>query len=274
MTDEAIPAQRESHRVALCVEYNGTRYNGWQSQKSQSVRTVQETLEAALGEVAAQRVSLTCAGRTDAGVHATGQVVHFDVQASRPDSAWVRGGNSLLPADVSIAWARSISQDFHARFSAQSRRYRYVILNRAEKPAILNGLVTHHHYPLEAESMHAAGQLLLGENDFSSFQGAGCQSKTPMRCITDLAVTRRNDFVLVDVTANAFLLHMVRNIVGVLMEIGEGRKPAAWAGDVLSLKDRTRAGVTAPPHGLYLVEVTYPSDFHLPEVTDGPDFLA
>ena len=260
-------------RVALCVEYNGSSFNGWQSQKSPESTTVQETLEQVLGEVADHAVSLTCAGRTDAGVHATGQVVHFDYRHERPESAWVRGGNSLLPPQVSIRWARQVSNEFHARFSASARRYRYVIYNHPVKPALLSALVTHFHYPLDAGMMHEAGQLLIGENDFSAFRGAACQSSTPMRNVMALSVARQDEFVIIDIKANAFLLHMVRNIAGVLMEIGEGRKPVAWAGEVLALRDRTLGGVTAVPDGLYLTNVTYPEVFGLPEMPAGPAFL-
>ena len=260
-------------RVALCVEYNGNRFNGWQAQKSEDVATVQENLEKALAEVADEPVKLTCAGRTDAGVHATAQVVHFDHFNPRPDKAWVRGGNSLLPPAIAIRWATQASHDFHARFSATARRYRYVICNDPVKPAILNGLVTSHYLPLDASAMHAAGQHLLGENDFSAFRGAACQSSTPMRNVTALEVRRRDAYVVIDITANAFLLHMVRNIAGVLMEIGQGAKPVDWAGEVLAKKDRTVAGVTAAPDGLYLVDVTYPEQWGLPERLKGPDFL-
>lgn len=263
----------EPDRIALGIEYQGSSFNGWQAQKSPTAITVQETLESALSEVADHRVSLTCAGRTDAGVHATAQVVHFDTSAVRQGRAWTRGANSLLPSTVAICWSKSVNQDFHARFSATARKYRYVIYNKAVKPAILGHLVTHHFRTLNAERMREAAQLLLGENDFTSYRGAGCQSKTPMRNVSSLNVSRHRDFVIIEVEANAFLLHMVRNIVGVLLEIGEGIKPVSWAGEVLAGRDRKLGGVTALPDGLYLVKVTYPDEYDLPYSEPGPAFL-
>ena len=183
-------------------------------------------------------VTLHCAGRTDAGVHATGQVVHFDAQFARPESAWVRGANAILPPTISICWSRQVSPDFHARFSATSRRYRYIFYNNKVKPAILSNLVTHHYRTLDEKAMHEAAQLLLGENDFTSFRGAACQSSTPMRNMMQLSVTRQGDFVIMEVPANAFLLHMVRNIAGVLQAIGAGMKPVEWAAEVLASKDQ------------------------------------
>ncbi len=270
---ETTSAGGDSCRVALGIEYNGRGFNGWQAQKSPHTKTVQQTLEQALSEVADHPVTLVCAGRTDAGVHATGQVVHFDHRHERTEGAWIRGGNALLPPEVSVRWAKQVPADFHARFSATARRYRYVIYNHAVKPAILNGQVTHHYQPLDAERMHAAGQLLLGEQDFSAYRGSACQSTTPMRHVSEISVRRQWDFVTLDIQANAFLLHMVRNIAGVLMEIGEGRKPVAWAGEVLAGRDRRQGGVTALPNGLYLVRVFYPAAFNLPEVAASPGFL-
>jgi len=260
-------------RIALGIEYNGSCFNGYQAQKNDSVITIQESLESALSEVANHPVTLHCAGRTDAGVHATGQVVHFDAQFDRPESAWVRGANAILPPTISICWSRQVSPDFHARFSATSRRYRYIFYNNKVKPAILSNLVTHHYRTLDEKAMHEAAQLLLGENDFTSFRGAACQSSTPMRNMMQLSVTRQGDFVIMEVTANAFLLHMVRNIAGVLQAIGAGMKPAEWAAEVLASKDRKLAGVTAHADGLYLVKVTYPEHFGLPEPAPGPAFL-
>lgn len=267
------PFPAESSRIALGIEYNGSCFNGYQAQKDDSVITVQESLESALGQVADHPVTLHCAGRTDAGVHATGQVVHFDARFDRPERAWVRGGNALLPPTISICWSRQVAADFHARFSATSRRYRYVFYNNKVKPAILSNLVTHHYRKLDEEAMHEAAQQLLGENDFTSFRGAACQSSTPMRNLMHLSVTRQGDFVILDITANAFLLHMVRNIAGVLQAIGEGVKPVEWAAQVLASKDRKLAGVTAHADGLYLVKVAYPDHYGLPEPTPGPAFL-
>lgn len=271
---EPVVEGQNSQRVALCIEYNGSSFNGWQSQKSQDVATVQDTLENALAKVADHPVKLTCAGRTDSGVHGIGQIVHFDFNNPRPEEAWVRGGNSHLPDTISIRWAREVSQDFHARFSATARRYRYIIFNNAVRPALLSRLVTPHYIPLDDKAMHEAGQQLLGENDFTSFRGATCQSSTPMRNVQALSITRQGDFVIMDIQANAFLLHMVRNIAGTLMEIGEGLKPLSWAGDVLEMKDRTQAGVTALPDGLYLTGVIYPDEFDLPSSPEGPYILA
>ena len=269
MTD----AGSRSGRIALCVEYDGSPFRGWQAQRSPSVPTVQEELERALSRVAAGEVKVHCAGRTDTGVHASAQVVHFDPPAPRPDKAWVLGGNSHLPLSVSVRWARRVASDFHARFSAVSRRYRYLIHNHPVRSPLLRGKVTGWSWPLDAERMARAGRHLIGELDFSSFRGSYCQSPTPMRRVTGLEVWRRGDFVVVDIEANAFLLHMVRNITGVLLEIGEGRREPEWAREVLEARDRSAGGVTAPPQGLYLVKVGYPAHFGLPEEEPGPPFL-
>lgn len=254
----------KSERIALGLEYDGRGFKGWQSQRTPGIATVQETLERALAEIADHEVKVACAGRTDTGVHATAQVVHFDTPSQRPLKAWVRGGNTLLPDTVAIRWARVVDEKFHARFAALSRRYRYVIHNLPVQSALLRDLVTTHPYPLEAEPMASAGRYLLGEHDFSAFRGAGCQSATPMRNLTRLDVWRKGDFILVDVQANAFLQHMVRNIIGVLLPIGEGRREPEWAREVLESRDRTLAGITAPPQGLHLVQVAYPEHFGLP----------
>lgn len=251
-------------RIALGVEYDGSAFNGWQTQLNPRLLTVQESLEAALSSVAAHPVKVICAGRTDAGVHATGQVVHFDTGSDRPEKAWIRGTNSLLSSRISVQWAAPVPEEFHARFSALSRRYRYCIYNAKVRPALLANYVTLHHQPLDETRMHEAGQYLLGENDFSSFRAAGCQSRTPMRKVMALSVWRRGDYVILDIEANAFLLHMVRNIAGVLLEIGAGGKPPEWVGELLALKDRTRGAVTAPPQGLCLYQVRYPEHFDLP----------
>ncbi len=253
-------------RIALCVEYRGTHFNGWQAQGSAEVSTVQETLEAALSQVADQPIRLHCAGRTDSGVHASAQIVHFDTSHPRPLEAWVRGSNALLPAKISVRWARAVTADFHARFSALSRRYCYLIYNNPVRSALLDGQAYWHYRSLDEKAMHEAAQCLLGELDFSSFRGASCQSSTPMRYVHHVQVQRQGDFVLVDIRANAFLLHMVRNIVGSLLAVGEGVKEAAWLERVLHEKDRRKAGITAPPEGLYLVEVEYPEQFQLPKI--------
>ncbi len=255
-------------RLALCVEYDGSAFNGWQAQLSPRLATVQESLERALSSIAAHPVKLHCAGRTDAGVHGSGQIVHFDTSAVRPLKAWVAGANSMLGPHCAVKWAHPVPDTFHARFSALSRRYRYCIHNTRVRPALLASFVTSHRQPLDAAAMHAAGQYLLGEHDFTSFRGSACQSRTPMRRVLALSVTRHGAYVLIDIEANAFLLHMVRNITGVLMQIGEGRQPPAWAGELLQLRDRTQAAVTAPPNGLCLYQVRYPEHFGLPAAPD------
>ncbi len=250
-------------RIALGIEYDGSAFHGWQAQQA-GVRTVQTALESALARVADHPLRVVCAGRTDTGVHALGQVVHFDTEAQRSERNWLLGSNVNLPDDVSVTWAREVSGEFSARFSALSRRYRYFILNRTARSAVLAGRVTWAHRPLDAERMHHAGQVLVGEHDFSSYRALGCQAKSPVRTLHSLNVERRGDFVILSLHANAFLHHMVRNIAGVLMAIGRGDRPAEWAAEVLALRDRTLGGVTAPPHGLYFEQVEYPPEFSIP----------
>jgi tRNA pseudouridine38-40 synthase len=246
-------------RVALMVEYDGGQYHGWQSQTG--LRTVQQVLESALSQVASADITLTCAGRTDTGVHATGQIVHFDSEQERPTRAWIHGANSFLPKDVRVKWAQDMPEAFHARFSALSRRYRYVIYNTPIRPALLRSNLTWQYRQLDHRLMHEAGQALIGSHDFTSFRSIECQSKTPIRDVFALTVVRRRDLIVLDITANAFLHHMVRNIVGVLMAVGSGRKPLVWVQDVLAAKDRRMGAETAPPYGLYLVSVAYPTEF-------------
>ncbi|MDX1500095.1 MAG: tRNA pseudouridine(38-40) synthase TruA [Woeseiaceae bacterium] len=248
------------------IEYDGTAYSGWQRQ--QSGLGVQAVVEAALSAVADHPVEVTCAGRTDAGVHATGQVGHFDTTSERAGRGWLLGANSNLPDDVSVRWVRPVADDFHARFSARSRSYRYLVLNRLVRSALHRRRAWWVHQPLAAEAMHEAAQALAGEHDFSAFRAAGCQAGTPVREIHSIAVTRRGDWITLDVTANAFLQHMVRNIAGTLVAIGAGEQPVGWAADVLAGRDRTRGGVAAPPHGLTLVAVDYPPPFDLPGAPD------
>lgn len=255
----------DSPRTALGVEYDGSAFRGWQAQLDPSLPTVQETLEAVLSRIAAEPIRVFCAGRTDTGVHAAGQVVHFDTASVRPLKAWVQGANSLLPGTVCVRWARQVPADFHARFSALSRRYRYCISNEAVPPALLGSCVTPFHLSLDTERMEEAGQYLLGEHDFSAYRAQACQSRTPMRRVLELKVRRLGALVVIDIEANAFLLHMVRNIVGVLLQIGSGKRPAVWAQELLAGRDRSRAAVTAPPTGLSLVQVRYPSAFGLPD---------
>lgn len=259
-------------RVALGVQYDGSAFRGWQTQRA-GVRTVQGCLEQALTQVADHPVQLICAGRTDAGVHGAGQVVHFDTTALRSARAWVLGANANLPADVSLLWAHEVADDFHARFSALARRYRYLIYNQHCRSALWWQRATWCYQPLDAERMHAAGQWLVGEHDFSSFRAAECQARHPIRAIRELTVQRRGDGVVLEVEANAFLHHMVRNIAGVLMAIGAGDRPTEWAREVLERRDRTQGGVTAAAAGLYLVRVRYPERFGLPDTTPVmPDF--
>jgi tRNA pseudouridine38-40 synthase len=272
-SDEA-PSESGGARFALAVEYEGSGFKGWQAQRTLRLATVQETVEDALSKVAATPIRVVCAGRTDAGVHASHQVVHFETTAVRPPRAWVLGGNTLLPKSVAIQWAQAVPADFHARFSATARRYCYVILNRAVRSAHFNHLATTVARPLDAERMHLEAQALLGEHDFSSFRGAGCQSRTAIRNVHSVSVTRSGDWVIVEIQANAFLLHMVRNVVGTLMAVGCAKEAPGFTAQVLALRDRKRAAMTAPAQGLYLVDVQYPAHFGLPPTRPGPAFLA
>jgi tRNA pseudouridine38-40 synthase len=249
-------------RIAAGIEYDGRRFRGWQSQPGE--RCVQDVVEHALAHVADAPVRLHCAGRTDTGVHALGQVVHFDAVTERPERAWVLGANTLLPNDVSLLWARPVPENFHARFSATGRRYRYLILDRSARSAMLAGRVTWIHRPLDAERMGVAAEALVGTHDFSSYRAIGCQAKHPVRTVTELTVQRREALIEISISANAFLHHMVRNIAGVLIAIGRGDASVGWAGEVLERRDRTAGGVTAMPDGLYLDQIGYPSEFGLP----------
>jgi tRNA pseudouridine38-40 synthase len=260
-------------RVACRIEYNGSLFNGWQSQPHLNVTTVQQTLEAALACVANQPLRVHCAGRTDTGVHGVGQVIHFDDPVGRSCKNWVYGTNANLPPSVRVHWAVPVPGDFHARFAALSRRYRYVIANTPVRPALLAGQVTWQRRPLNAARMHEAAQALLGEQDFSAFQAASCQSATPMRNVQRVAVERFGDLVAIDIQANAFLHHMVRNIAGSLMAVGDGRQSSGWISELLAGRDRTVAAETAPPDGLYLVAVAYPEQFKLPPAPTGPMIL-
>ncbi|WP_442498748.1 tRNA pseudouridine(38-40) synthase TruA [Methylobacter sp. sgz302048] len=246
-------------RIILGVEYDGSGFSGWQWQPEK--RSIQQTLEQALSKVADQPVTVTCAGRTDAGVHAFEQVAHFDVDAERELHAWMLGGNSNLPDDVKITWVKAAVNDFHARYSAIARFYRYIILNRPAKPALQHGRVTWCYNPLDAGKMHQAAQYLIGNHDFSSFRAQGCQSKSPWRIMHFIDVYRHEDQVIMDISANAFLHHMVRNIAGVLMAIGMGKQPVDWTRELLEVKSRKLGGITAPPDGLYLGGVYYPEHY-------------
>ncbi len=260
--------------MACGIAYNGSHYHGWQSQPHLDVATIQETLEAALSQVASGPLRVHCAGRTDTGVHATGQVVHFDPPVQRSPKAWVLGTNANLPHDVRVLWALPVAADFHARFSARSRRYRYIVSNSSVRPAHLGGQISWYRYPLDSELMQREAQHLLGEQDFSAFRAAACQSTTPFRNIRSLSVERRGELVVIDICANAFLHHMVRNIAGSLLAVGSGRQPEGWLAGLLAGRDRTLAADTAAPDGLYLIDVSYPPAFDLPEMTAGPFWLS
>ena len=258
-------------RIALGIEYDGAAYYGWQRQKE--VISVQEELEKALSVVANHPVTVNCAGRTDSGVHGTGQVVHFDTDAQRKDVAWTLGVNANLPSDIAVRWVKHVDSTFHARFSATARRYRYIILNSEFRPGILRTGLSHYHMPLDASLMHQAGQYIIGEHDFTSFRALHCQANTPIRCIEFLNVSRHNEYIVIDIKANAFLHHMVRNIAGSLIEVGKGKQPVDWLQTLLSYHDRSKAAATAKAGGLYFVTVDYPEQFNLPRTACGPLFL-
>lgn len=249
-------------RVALGVEYDGAGFFGWQVQPDRP--TVQATLGQALSAIAGGPVDVVCAGRTDTGVHALMQVVHFDTAAVRPLSAWVKGVNAHLPASVVVLWARWVAQDFHARFSALARSYEYVLLNRAVRPAAGARQMGWFHLPLDLARMQAAARSLVGRHDFSAFRSAECQARSPIRDLSSLEISRHGDIIRFSLEANAFLHHMVRNIVGSLVYVGKGRQPPEWVAEVLRSGDRSRAAPTFSPHGLYLAGVHYGPEWGLP----------
>jgi tRNA pseudouridine38-40 synthase len=257
-----LPDGRAFLRLAIGIEYDGTAYNGWQRQRVG--HGVQEVVERALGRVAGESVVVHGAGRTDTGVHASGQVAHFDTAARRSDRSWLLGANSNLPDDVAIRWVRPVAADFHARFCATERRYRYVILNRLVRSALLRRRVWWVHQPLDAAKMQAAGQKLLGEHDFSAFRAAGCQAVSPLRDLRGVDVSREGDFVTLELRADAFLQRMVRNITGTLVSVGRGEQTVEWVTSVLESRDRTRGGMAAPAHGLTLRHVIYPAEWGIP----------
>lgn len=251
-------------KLALGLEYDGISYSGWQKQRN--VSSVQEHIEHALRKVTSEKIKVYCAGRTDSGVHALGQVVHFETNVQRPDSAWMCGVNYYLPNSICVKWVSVVDASFHARFSAISRRYCYVVYNNFVRSAILLGKVWHYKRFLDVYKMAIAGQYLLGENDFSSFRASGCQSHSVKRKIYHLHVRRKRQCVLIDIKANSFMYRMVRNIVGSLVEVGCGRKSITWILKVLRSSDRSLAGITAPASGLYLIEIEYPLNFKIPSV--------
>lgn len=252
-------------RIALGIEYDGSAFCGWQTQPGGCA--IQDYLERALARVHDGPVATVVAGRTDAGVHATAQVLHFDAQHDRPDSAWVRGVNTWLPAGVAVQWAKPVGEDFHARFGARERAYRYVLLNHPVRPALMAGRVGWLHHDLDVAAMSASAVQLLGEHDFSAFRAAECQARTPVRELRQVAVTRRGHYVIFDFRGNAFLHHQVRNMVGALVWIGLGRRPPAWLGELLASRDRRLGAATFAPDGLYLVDVRYDAEWNLPAFT-------
>jgi tRNA pseudouridine38-40 synthase len=257
-------------RVALGLEYDGSAYRGWQRQAH--APSVQACVEQALAAVACEPIEVHAAGRTDSGVHACGQVIHFDTLAQRPDEAWLRGVNTHLPGDIGVRWVRYPNADFDARRSAYARRYRYVVRDDVLPPVLWRARVGWTWKPLDAARMHRAAQCLIGEHDFSSFRAASCQAKHPWRRLREITVERRGRCVVVDVEANAFLHHMVRNIVGTLMQVGCGERSHDWVAAVLAARDRREAGATAVAQGLYFLGVCYPPARQMPEPDVGPVF--
>lgn len=252
-------------RYAAILEYDGSAFSGWQSQLG--TRTVQDCVEAALSKVADAPIKVITAGRTDAGVHACGQVIHFNSDSERDGRAWVHGGNSHCPQDAALLWANSVSEDFNARYSAIRRHYRFVIFNHPIRPTLLANRVTWDHRQLDIKFMQSAAEHLVGNHDFSSFRSVHCQAKSPIRDLQALTVKQHGHFIVIDAQANAFLQHMVRNLAGVLMTIGAGEQPPQWAAEVLAARDRRLGGVTAPPQGLYLLRVEYPESDNIPELS-------
>lgn len=255
-------------RIILVLEYDGSRYCGWQSQPKGC--SIQDALETALSKIAKEEIRVITAGRTDTGVHALYQVVHFDTLVQRPISAWIRGVNALLPNDIAILWAIETSDQFHARYSALERRYLYLLLNQPVRPGIHSKKVGWYHQPLELEKMQVAGNILIGEHDFSSFRAAECQAKSPIRTITQLNITRQGNLLIFDLRANAFLQHMVRNIIGCLVYIGKGKYSPEWMYELLESCNRIYAAPTFSPAGLYLANVIYDSDWCMPKLAEVP----
>jgi len=256
----------------LVLEYRGAEYKGWQAQKY-NVQTVQESLESAISKIADHPVKVICAGRTDSKVHASAQVVHFETHAERDNKAWVFGINANLPADISVVAANVVDDDFHARFSAISRRYRYIIFSNRLRPALLSKEVTWTYKELDILKMQEAARCFVGTHDFSSFRAVGCQANSPIRTILNFEIYESGRYIVLDVRANAFLHHMIRNFAGVLMAIGAGEKEMGWAQQVLDARDRTKGGITGPALGLYFVHAEYPQEFNIPQVPLGPHFL-
>lgn len=260
-------------RIAMGIEYKGANYRGFQRQQD-NIPSIQEELEKAISKVANQPISIYVAGRTDAGVHASGQVIHFDTTANRSMHAWVMGSTANLPKDISVTWAKQVLPEFHARYKAFARRYRYVIYNDPIRPAHLADEVTWYSYPLDIDRMQQAANYFLGTHDFTSFRASQCQAKSPIKTISHFKIIRFGKLIILDVRADAFLHHMIRNFAGLLMAVGSGESPIGWAKEALEAKDRTKAGVTAVPYGLYLVNVEYPEQYDIPKRFIGPHFLS
>jgi tRNA pseudouridine38-40 synthase len=253
-------------RIALGLEYCGAGFCGWQSQKQGC--GVQDALETAIAVIAGAPLRATAAGRTDTGVHAALQVVHFDTEAKRPLTAWVRGVNSHLPPGVSVLWAREAGPDFHARFAAMQRGYRYVLLNHPVRPALNHGLLGWHHRPLDEAAMNAAAGLLIGQHDFTAFRAAECQARSPVKELRRLHIERRGNYLMCEFRADGFLHHMVRNLMGSLIQVGAGVRSPAWMREILESRDRTLAAPTFDAAGLYLDHIRYPAHFALPETSE------
>lgn len=249
-------------RIVLGVEYDGGAFRGWQTQPGGG--TVQDALEAALARIAGVPVDVVCAGRTDAGVHATGQVVHFDIAVERPLTAWVRGVNTFLPPAVAVRWAQPVAAEFHARFSAFGRCYRYILINRPQRMGVWHGRAGWYHHPLDAEAMQQAADFLIGEHDFSAFRAADCQARSPVKTVRQARVRRVGETITFDFEAGAFLHHMVRNLVGSLVYVGQGKHPPEWIPQLLASADRRLAAPTFSAAGLYLVGVRYEEHWGLP----------
>jgi tRNA pseudouridine38-40 synthase len=253
-------------RISLGVEYDGRPFCGWQSQAEGS--TIQDALQYALSQVAGEQISVIAAGRTDTGVHALEQVVHFDTQVERPLTAWVRGTNALLPGSIAVLWAYPVPDEFHARFSAHGRSYRYLLINRAVRPAIHAGKMGWFHAPLDIAAMQDASRHLLGKHDFSAFRAAQCQARSPVKQLHQLDISRHGEILVFDLSADAFLHHMVRNIIGCLVYVGKGKHPPSWLSEVLEGRERSLAAPTFAPDGLYLTRIRYEAKWGLPQEQD------
>lgn len=255
-------------RIALGVEYAGTDFCGWQIQSHS--RTVQEELQKAISIVANHSVEIYAAGRTDTGVHALNQVIHFDSDSIRADRGWLLGINANLPKDINVTWVRLVDAEFHARFTAVERSYRYLILNRLSRSAVHHKRMWWHYPALDEKLMQAAADQLVGKHDYSAFRASECQAHSPIKTVDKISVTRHQDCIAIDVVARSFLHHMVRNLVGVMVAIGDQSKPVEWAGQVLRSADRSKGGITSPADGLYLVDVRYPEEYSIPSVSGFP----